>query len=159
MPYVFKRLLSPPLYPQLLALPLLPKSEPVRGNFLGALFSVRGGTDAYNSGERPTPKGQEFYFSFSHTDVCTCACVCVCMQVYTPISIQLHVRMSKCVWTSPVKQPAGKGPSDQVYTHPLRRIRSGEGKGAYHLSEPPNFFRDDPLQDIIMCKLCYYVYG
>lgn len=67
--------------------------------------------------------------------------------------------MSKCVWTSPVKQPAGKGPSDQVYTHPLRRIRSGEGKGAYHLSEPPNFFRDDPLQDIIMCKLCYYVYG
>lgn len=57
MPYVFKRLLSPPLYPQLLALPLLPKSEPVRVNFLGALFSVRGGTDAYNSGERPTPKG------------------------------------------------------------------------------------------------------
>lgn len=87
MPYVFKRLLSPPLYPQLLALPLLPKSEPVRGSFLGALFSVGGGTDAYNSGERPTAKGSEFYFSFSHTDVCTCACVCVCMWVYTPINI------------------------------------------------------------------------
>ena len=68
--------------------------------------------------------------------------------------------MSICVLTSPIKQPAGKGPSDQVHTHPLRRIRSGEGEGAYYLSEThPPFFRDDPLQDIIMCKLCYYVYG
>ena len=42
-PYVFKRLLAPPLYPQFLAF-LLPKSEPVRGSFLRPLFSDGGST-------------------------------------------------------------------------------------------------------------------
>lgn len=57
-PYVFKRLLAPPpsLPPWFLALPPLPSCEPVRGSFR-LLFSDGGGTDAYKSGKRPTPKG------------------------------------------------------------------------------------------------------
>ena len=51
------------------------------------------------------------------------------------------------------EEPRGK---TGIKMHPLRRIRAGEGEGAFYLSRP--FFHDDPLQDI-MCKLCYYVYG
>lgn len=86
MPYVFKRLLSPPLYPQLLALPLLPKSKPVRGSFLGALFSVGGGTDAYNSGERPTAKGSGIlFFLFSHR------CLYVCLRLCVYVGVHINV--------------------------------------------------------------------
>lgn len=75
------------------------------------------------------PRARNFSFPFLTRCLYVCLRSCVYVGIHTPW--HLVTCPDSCVQTSPVTTRWEGPPGDQVYKHPLRRIRAGGGRRGF----------------------------